>query len=242
MRIGLIGYGKMGKTIESIIREEGKHEIGLIISEENLHEFTVENLQKIDVAIEFTQPNSAVSNIMKCFEANIPVVVGTTAWHEHLPKVKAYCEANNQTILPSSNFSIGVNIFFEINRKLAEIMYANPAYSASLTEIHHTEKKDAPSGTAVTLAHDLVDKLHLSGWELVNQVPAESTGKLPIVALREPDVPGTHSILYESDIDQIEIIHTAKSRRGFAFGAIRAAEFIFGKKGFFEMKDVLNFK
>lgn len=241
MRIGLIGYGKMGKTIESIIQEEGKHEIGLIISEDNLHEFTVENLQKIDVAIEFTQPNSAVQNIMKCFEANIPVVVGTTAWQEHLPKVKAFCAENNQTLLTSSNFSIGVNIFFEINRKLAQIMHQNPAYVPSMTEIHHTEKKDAPSGTAVTLALDLVDQLHLNGWSLVDELNNREKGTLPIIALREPNVPGTHSILYESDVDQIEIIHTAKSRRGFAAGAIRAAEFIYGKKGFFEMKDVLNF-
>ncbi len=243
MKFALIGYGKMGKTIEQVILEQNPaDEVVLKISEENIAEFTVENLRRADVAIEFTQPDSAVSNIYKCFEAGVPVVVGTTAWLHQLPEVKKKREELNGTLFFSPNFSIGVNIFWEVNRRLAQLMNAQPQYSVSMEEIHHTEKKDAPSGTAVKTAEVMLEELKsYSGWALVepSAVNRHPPTELPIIAKREPNVPGTHIVTYTSSVDFIEIKHEAKSRRGFAEGAVLAARWLVGKKGVFEMKDLL---
>jgi len=238
MKIALIGYGKMGKEIEKVILEQEKDEIVLKIGDKNLHEFTVENLKKADVAIEFTQPEAAVENIYKCFEAGVPVVVGTTAWLSKLSEVKDECAAKNGTLFFSPNYSIGVNIFWEVNRRLAQLMNNQPQYEVSMEEIHHTEKKDAPSGTAVKTAEVIFEDLkRKTKWELDSVSQPES---LLIVAKREPDVPGTHTVTYTSSVDYLEIKHEAKSRRGFAEGAVMAARFVVGKKGVFEMKDLLS--
>jgi 4-hydroxy-tetrahydrodipicolinate reductase len=239
LKIALIGYGKMGKAIEEIIIAEGKHDISLKITEENKAEFTVENLQKLDVAIDFTQPEAAYDNVMKCFEANIPIVVGTTAWEQGFQKAKQIALNTDQALFTAPNFSIGVNLFFKLNRQLAQLMSPYTDYQASMSEIHHTEKKDAPSGTAVKLALDIIEDSSLSfdTWHLGTDKKMNS---IPIEAIREPDVPGTHHVRYSSDIDYIEITHEAKGRKGFALGAVRAAEFLVGKKGVFSMEDLIG--
>lgn len=238
MNIALIGYGKMGKEIEKIILDEGHHTVVLKISEDNPEDFTIDNLKKADVAIEFTQPHAALNNVLKCFEANLPVVVGTTSWQEGLEKAKKIALETSQSLFVSPNYSIGVNLFFELNKKLYDMMHSYDEYAMKMIEIHHTEKKDAPSGTAIKLAQDLIDlKSKFNQWEL-NQ--ASSNDSIQIDALREEHVPGTHIVAYSNDIDSIEIKHTAKSRRGFAMGAVRAAEFLVGKKGFYTMRDLLN--
>ena len=236
MKIALIGYGKMGKEIEQVILEEGKHQVVLKIGEKNIDEFTIENLKKVDVAIDFTQPEAALDNVKKCFEANLPVVVGTTAWD--VDTAKALCIEKNQTLFTSPNFSIGVNLFFNLNKQLALLMASHKEYHLSMTEIHHLQKKDAPSGTAVKLANDIIalHQSHLT-WSLSQ---SELPNNIEIEALREEGVPGTHHVKYESDIDFIQITHEAKGRKGFAVGAVRAAEFIYGKKGSFEMADLLK--
>lgn len=253
MKIALIGYGKMGKAIESIALGRG-HEITERIDLSLPGSFDSEGFKAADVAIEFTAPKVAYSNYMKCFERGKAVVSGTTGWLDKLPEVKAMCEGGKQTFFYSSNFSLGVNIFFELNRQLAKLMNRFDAYRPSMTETHHIHKLDAPSGTAITLAEGVVDGLdRLSGWELdrtiytagdkptviANEnIPAD---KLPITALREGEVPGTHTIRYESDADFIEITHCAKSRVGFAHGVVLAAEYTKGKRGFLGMKDMLGF-
>ena len=238
MNIALLGYGKMGKAIEEIAIQKGHHVV-LRIHDQNLEELTIENLQKADVAIEFTSPQSAVQNILLCFDAGVPVVCGTTGWLAQMDMVQQKCQEYNGTFLYASNFSIGVNIFFELNKKLAELMKNQLNYKVSLEEIHHTEKKDAPSGTAITLAEEIIRTLpQKNKWvNKMSDVPAE----LSIVSKRIDPAAGTHSVKYASDVDDIEIIHTAHNRKGFAAGAVLAAEFIFGKKGIFDMKDVLNF-
>lgn len=241
MKIALIGYGKMGKAIESIVLVEKKHEIVLKISKENKHDLTVENLKKADVAIEFTEPEAAYKNIQLCFEAKIPVVIGTTAWMDKVPEIQEQCLKHGNTCMVSSNYSIGVNLFFSLSRNLGLMMKNFPEYHASIREIHHIEKKDAPSGTAVTLANDLVSILEKNQWKLKDKNQPMDSDELSIESIREPNVPGTHSVIYSSMIDEIEIIHTAKSRAGFALGAIKAAEFIHNKKGFFTMHDLFNF-
>lgn len=237
MKIALIGYGKMGKEIEQIIVAEGKHEVVLKIGEENLHEFTVENLKNADVAIEFTEPNAAFSNVKKCFEANVPVVVGTTSWNTS----EAVDIATNEgkSLFVSPNYSIGVNLFFELNKKLNALMQPYPEYQLDMTEIHHTQKKDAPSGTAIKLAQDLIS-LSSNSFDAWALDTVTKSSEIAIKALREEHVPGTHIVNYQSDIDAIEIKHTAFSRKGFAVGAVRAAEFLYGKKGIFGMKDLLG--
>lgn len=248
MNFALIGYGKMGKAIEEVILQQktsqalfDTDEVTLKISEDNLHDFTVENLRKADVAIEFTQPGSAVSNIMKCFEAGVPVVVGTTAWLQHLDEVKKAAMAMNGGLFFSPNFSIGVNIFWEVNRRLAELMQQQLQYDISMVEIHHTEKKDAPSGTAVKTAEVILEYVkRVSGWQLLAGNGVSDTNSIPITALREPNVPGTHTVRYESEVDFIELKHEAKSRRGFAEGAVLAARWMKGRRGVFEMKDLLK--
>ena len=237
MKIALIGYGKMGKAIEQIAIANG-HEIILKISKENLQEFTIANLQQCDVAIEFTNPESAVSNIRICIDAAVPVVCGSTGWVNEEEKIKKYCEEKNGTLLFSSNFSIGVNIFFEINKKLAVLMNAQKSYDINIVETHHTAKLDAPSGTAITIAQQIManneNKQH---WVLGN---TENKNELSIESKRIDPAPGTHSVLYSSAIDDIEITHTAHSRAGFAAGALAAAVFIKDKKGVFSMADVLG--
>ncbi len=237
MKIALIGYGKMGQMIESLAIEKG-HEIVLKIHIDNTGEFTKENISVADVAIEFTGPHSAFDNVKKCLEFEVPVVSGSTGWNEKLTEARKICQDLGGCFLHASNFSIGVNIFFEINKLLAKLMSAQPAYTVSMKEVHHTQKKDAPSGTAVTLAEQVIEHIpSIKGW--VNQAAA-APGQLSIESLREDPAPGTHFVKYHSDVDDIEIIHTAHSREGFALGAILAAEYISNKKGIFSMKDVLN--
>ena len=238
MRIALIGYGKMGKAIEHIALAKG-HEIVLKIDLDNGHEMTHENLAKADVAIEFTGPSSAAANLMKCAEAGIRVVCGSTGWLEKLDMVSAAFLKKDSAFLYSSNFSIGVNIFFELNKKLAGLMASHSEYEVEMLEIHHTQKKDAPSGTAITLAEQVMSAIPtLKSW--VNHT-SDKSDELPIISKRMDPAPGTHEVRYHSSIDDIEIIHTAHNREGFAGGAVLAAEFILAKKGIFSMTDVLGF-
>lgn len=237
MRIALIGYGKMGQLIEEIALEKG-HTITLRITEENITDFTAANLADTDVAIEFTAPHAAYENVKKCIDFGVPVVCGSTGWNAQLPEIKAYCQAKGGAFLHSSNFSIGVNIFFEVNSLLAKLMAKQPSYEVTVKEIHHTQKKDAPSGTAVTLAEQILQHItRKQNW--VNTAEA-SPNELPIISERIDPAPGTHHVKYSSAIDDIEIIHTAHNRKGFASGAVLAAEFLKDKKGVFSMKDVLT--
>lgn len=237
INIALIGYGKMGKAIEAIALEKG-HTIALKITAENTHELTEENLQKCQVAIEFTGPHSAVQNIKTCINAGVPVVCGSTGWLEHWDAVKNYCDQKNGGLLYASNFSIGVNIFFEVNKKLAALMSAHADYKVEVEEIHHTEKKDAPSGTAITIAEQILQHYPSKNKWVNNEIP--STDAINIVSKRIDPAPGTHHVRYQSSIDDIEIIHTAHNRQGFAGGAVLAAEFMVGKTGIYSMKDVLG--
>jgi len=237
--IALIGYGKMGRAIEKIALGRG-HRIGLKIDLENGSELTAENLSKNDVAIEFTGPSSAPGNLRKCLAAGIPVVCGSTGWLKEFDSVKSAFEKKGTAFLYASNFSIGVNIFFELNKKLAELMGSHPEYKASLREIHHTQKKDAPSGTAITLAEQVMERIpSLKTW--VNE-PAHAATELSIISERIDPAPGIHEVVYSSAIDDLEIRHTAHNREGFAGGAVLAAEYIYNKKGVFTMKDVLGFE
>ncbi len=238
MNIALLGYGKMGKAIEEIALQKG-HNIVMRITDQNLNELNKENLQKADVAIEFTSPQSVVTNIMLCFGAAIPVVCGTTGWLSQMKTVKEKCKEKNGTFLYASNFSIGVNIFFELNKKLAQFMNLHDNYNVSIEEVHHTEKKDAPSGTAITLAEEIIDISSLKNKWINNT--SQNADELSIISKRINNTPGTHSVKYTSDVEDIEIIHTAHNRTGFAAGAVLAAEFIHDKKGIYNMKDVLNF-
>ena len=239
MKIALIGYGKMGQTIERIAESRG-HEIVLRISLDNLSDFTTEKLQQADVAIDFTQPEVAVQNIRKCFEAKVPVVCGTTGWYTDFEAIKKECSETNSSLFYATNFSVGVQIFMEINRRLAELMNRQTDYNIAVEEIHHTQKLDAPSGTAITLVEDVIAKIdRKNGWILSNE-NTHDDHQIPITAKREEKVPGTHEISYSSSIDTIEIKHTAHSREGFAMGAVLAAEFLLGKKGIFTMNDLLQ--
>ena len=237
MKIALIGYGKMGKEIEKIALERG-HEIALKIDVDNQKDLTVENLKKCDVAIEFTIPASAVSNYLTCFEAGTPVVSGTTGWLDHKEEVYAKCTEAGGTFFYGSNFSVGVNLFFELNRKLAELMAPREEYGVEMTEVHHTQKLDAPSGTAISLADDILEILPTKNKWVNDQEAAQD--EINIKSERIGQVPGIHTIRYESDVDFIEITHSAKSRQGFAFGAVLAAEFCLQNKGILTMKDLLK--
>jgi 4-hydroxy-tetrahydrodipicolinate reductase len=238
MNIALIGYGKMGKEIEQIALERG-HKVPLIIDINNQNEFSIENLKKIDTAIEFTKPETAINNIRKCFEASTPVVCGTTGWLEHFETIKEECTKGGKTFFYSSNYSLGVNIFFKLNQFLSKIMNNLPQYEVSMEEVHHTQKLDAPSGTAITLANDIINNLdRKTKWQLDAQ---DSPEALKISAVRRGTVPGIHTIKYDSPVDYIEMTHSAYSRKGFALGAVIAAEFIAGKKGCFSMDDILKF-
>ncbi len=237
MKIALIGYGKMGKIIERIAIERG-HTIVSIIDIDNLTDFESDNFKSADVAIEFTAPHVAVGNIRKSFAAGVPIVCGTTGWTEHLPEIKKEIDLNGYGLFWSSNYSIGVNIFMSVNRHLARIMNKFSEYNVEMTEIHHTQKLDAPSGTAITLAEGIIDNLdRKTNWSK----ELESTpNDLAIKSIREGQVPGTHTIVYDSPVDTITIAHEAKSREGFALGAVVAAEFLAGKKGFYDMKDLMK--
>jgi 4-hydroxy-tetrahydrodipicolinate reductase len=237
MNIALIGYGKMGKAIEEIALGKG-HEIVLKIDMDNAADLNKENISKADVAIEFTGPHSAFDNVMKCIELGIPVVCGSTGWLDKWNEAKQYCEQQNGTLIYASNYSIGVNLFFELNTRLAMLMKDYPSYDVSMEEIHHTQKKDAPSGTAITLAEQILQN-HPSKKQWVNEATGNDA-ELAIISERIDPAPGTHKIKYSSPVDDIEIIHTAHNRIGFAGGAVLAAEFAAGKKGIFGMKDVLG--
>jgi 4-hydroxy-tetrahydrodipicolinate reductase len=236
MKIALIGYGKMGKTIEQIAKDRG-HEIVSIIDVDNLQDFESEAFKSADVAIEFTRPDVALGNVRKCFAARVPVVVGTTGWN--LNDVKEELEANGNTLFWASNFSLGVNIFAAVNRYLAKIMNGFPEYNVAMEEVHHIHKLDAPSGTAITLAEDILKNLdRKQAW---TKEAENSASDLAIKSIREGEVPGIHTITYDSPVDSITITHDAKSRAGFALGAVVAAEFTAGKKGLLGMCDMLKF-
>jgi 4-hydroxy-tetrahydrodipicolinate reductase len=236
MNIALLGYGKMGREIESVAVERG-HQISLKVTDEN-SDYTREALADSDVAIEFSIPAAAVENIRKSFAANVPVVVGTTGWYDQYETIKQDCLAGNNALLTATNFSIGVNIFFEINEKLATLMNQQKQYETKVDEIHHTQKLDAPSGTAITIAEGIIEGLD-SKESWVNAASNQSE-ELEIHSFREENVPGTHTVTYQSLVDEIEIKHTARSRKGFALGAVMAAEWIATQSGVFTMKDMLK--
>lgn len=233
MKIALLGYGKMGKVIERIALERG-HEIVLRKGSSDSYE----GLKNADVAIDFSVPDSAVNNISTCLENGIPVVSGTTGWLEDYHKMVNLCKEKNAAFIYGSNFSLGVNLFFELNDYLAKMMSKFNQYNVSMEEIHHTQKLDKPSGTAISLANSIINHTDKNNWSIENP----NSDDLFIDVKRQDNVPGTHSIFYQSEVDTIEIKHTAHSRDGFAFGAVIAAEWILGKKGVFTMKDVLDLK
>jgi 4-hydroxy-tetrahydrodipicolinate reductase len=237
MKIALIGYGKMGKAIEEVAVQRG-HTIVLKIDENNLADFTKENIAAANVAIEFTGPHSALENIKKTISFDIPLISGSTGWIEKMDEVNKLVTEKNGSFLYASNFSVGVNIFFEVNKKLAALMAPHKEYEVILEEIHHTQKKDAPSGTAITLAEQVLEEVkRKKQW--VNEL-SDNPEDLEIISQREDPAPGTHSVRYSSAIDTIEIIHTAHNRKGFALGAVLAAEYVHDKKGIFSMKEVLG--
>lgn len=250
MKIAIIGYGKMGRMIESTALEKG-HEIGSCIDIDNQELLAPESLSKHDVAIEFTRPDTAFDNISRCLDAGIPVVSGTTGWSEGLDQLVERCRKENGAFLYASNFSLGVNILFHLNRQLAGIMNRYPVYDVSMKEIHHTQKLDAPSGTAHTLAADILEAVGRKNEWALQGTSDTGEGDIPgsgnagetlwIEAVREGAVPGIHEIHWESEFDSLSIRHSAKDRRGFVNGAILAAEFLHDKKGFYTMKEVLDF-
>ena len=247
MKIALLGYGKMGKIIEKIALDR-KHEIVLKIDYNNLDELTVENLQKADVAIEFSTPDTVLGNITKCFEAGTPIVVGTTGWYGQLQQIKDDCLKNNNALLYATNFSVGVNIFFHVNKILAKLMNDYPYYDVQVEEIHHTQKLDSPSGTAMTIAEGIIDNLdNKTEWVNVleesegNSIDTVKNNQILIESLRIDSVPGTHTVIYDSEVDMIEFRHTAHNRNGFALGAVLASEWLHNKKGFFTVADMFNF-
>lgn len=237
MRIAIIGYGKMGHMIEEVTLQRG-HEIVLKINIENTEDFTKENCSHADIAIEFTGPSTAYDNVKKCIDLGLPVVSGSTGWNTKLNEIKEYCHQKGGSFLHTSNFSIGVNIFFEVNKLLAKLMSSHPEYDVTLKEIHHTAKLDAPSGTAVSLAEQVLANVPRKiNW--VNH-EAKKHEELAIISERIDPAAGTHFVKYTSEIDDIEIIHTAHNRKGFALGAVLAAEYISDKKGIFSMQEVLG--
>lgn len=238
MKIALIGYGKMGKIIERIALERG-HEIVSIIDIQNPNDFTSDAFKSAQVAIEFSAPQVALDNIRKAFAVDVPVVSGTTGWTEALPELKKEIELNGNTLFWASNYSLGVSIFAAVNKYLAKIMNRFDNYNVEMTEVHHIQKLDAPSGTAITLAEGVIDNIDRKhSWVKEEQT---NTDELAIKSIRRGQVPGIHTIRYESDVDSIEITHDAKSRDGFALGAVVAAEFTAGKKGFLSMDDMMRF-
>lgn len=240
MKIAILGYGKMGKIIDELATAQG-HQIVIKIDTHSKHLLTPAYLKYIgaDVAIEFSRPESAFDNITTCFMAGVPVVSGTTAWLDRYEEACQICKEQKGAFLYASNFSLGVNIFFSINQKLAALMQGHADYSAKMLEIHHTEKLDAPSGTAITLAEGIMaENPKLNQWNLGMEANEETS--IPIEAQRLPKVPGTHVVTYSSEVDKIEIKHEAKSRKGFALGAIAAAKWLVGKEGVYSMQDLIN--
>lgn len=235
MKIALLGYGKMGKEIEAIAIQRN-HTIILKVDETNSSAITKENLQSADVAIEFSTPHTVISNINRCFDAQLPVVVGTTGWYDAFKEIEGECKQKNATLFHATNFSLGVNLFMKVNSYLAELMNRYPNYEVSMEEIHHIHKLDKPSGTAITLANQVIEKIERKkDWSITTTTPET----LFINDVREGEVPGTHIIKYTSPIDDIEIMHKAHNRKGFALGAVIAAEYIYGKKGIFTMNDLI---
>lgn len=245
MKIVLFGYGKMGKLIEQFALQRG-HEIHLIVDENNRSNLTVSDLSGADMAVDFSIPEGAISNISLCFEAGLPIVVGTTGWYDHLDDIRQSCEYGNNSMLYGSNFSVGVNVLFHINKLLAKAMAPHGSYDAQVEEIHHIQKLDAPSGTAITLAQGILDN-HSTKKTWINNVIGDGAEKIPakdqllIESHRLDDVPGTHTVVYSSDIDQIELKHVAHNRKGFAYGAVLAAEWLLGKTGFYEVGEMFDF-
>lgn len=236
MKIAIIGYGRMGKEIEAMSIELG-HEVICKIDNEEDWKNQAALLQQSDIAIEFSLAETAVNNILRCFEKGLAVVSGTTGWNDSLDRIKEACLDEGNAFLYASNFSIGMNITFEMNRKLAGFMQKHKGYKVMIEETHHTLKKDAPSGTAITLANEILDQNQdLTKW---GKGTTDREEELPIISYREDTVPGTHLVRYDSEIDSIELKHTAHSRKGFAFGAISAATWLHGRKGFFSMRDML---
>ena len=245
MKIAILGYGKMGRIIEQFATERG-HEIVLKINIDNTEDLTLANLGKADVAIDFSTPDSALSNIELCFDAGVPVVVGTTGWYGHLQMVKNTCEQGNNTLLYASNFSVGVNVFFFVNKVLAKIMNRYPQYEVQVEEIHHTQKLDSPSGTAMTISEGILSELDRKN-EWVNELIGSGEefivkpDQLLIESHRIEDVPGTHTVIYSSEVDDIEFKHKAHNRAGFALGAVLAAEWLEDKTGFYNITDMFDF-
>jgi 4-hydroxy-tetrahydrodipicolinate reductase len=239
MNIALIGYGKMGKAIEDVALRRG-HTITCKISSSNLQDFNPRVLQWADVAIEFSTPESAYNNLRQCMEIGVPVISGTTGWLNKKTEIEQLCIEKQGTFLYASNFSIGVNIFFELNKLLAQMMNKYEVYDVDIQEIHHTAKLDKPSGTAITVANDIIERLERKKVWTISKPENPFTRDLYIESRREDPAPGTHIVTYRSEIDDVEITHTAHSRLGFAKGAVLAAEWILGKKGVFSMKDVLE--
>jgi len=238
MKIVLLGYGKMGKEIEKIALSR-KHEIVLKVDENNHHSVTKEKLAAADVAIEFSTPHTVEQNICKCFDAGLPIVVGTTGWYNNFDKIKEDCKKKDSTLFHATNFSIGVNLFFKVNKYLAELMNNYPDYDVSMEEIHHIHKLDKPSGTAITLANQVIGRLNRKTNWSIDPAAKEDDSTLFIEDKREGEVPGTHIIKYTSPIDDIEIMHKAHNRKGFALGAVMAAEFVHNKKGIYTMEDLI---
>ncbi len=245
MKIALLGYGKMGRIIEQFAIDRG-HEVVLKIDEFNLDQMTSENLREADVAIDFTTPDTVLRNIEACFNVDTPIIVGTTGWYGSLQEVKDKCENGNNSLLYASNFSVGVNVFFFVNKVLSKIMNRYPQYEVQVEEIHHTQKLDAPSGTAMTIAEGVIEGLERKS-EWVNELMGDHNEIVPkpeqllIESHRIENVPGTHTVIYSSEVDDIEFKHTAHSRAGFALGAVLAAEWLEGKKGFYSVKDMFDF-
>ena len=237
MNVAIIGYGKMGHEIEQVLLSRG-HSVALIIDQDNAHDLCAEKLAGVDVAIEFTTPTTAYSNVRTCIECGTPVVSGTTGWHDKLEELQALCRERGSSMIWSSNYSLGVNITFRLNRYLAELMNRFEGYNVAIEEIHHTQKKDAPSGTAISLANDILERVERKQrW--LNE-PTEEADTIEITSLREGAVPGTHTVTYESADDKIEIKHTLFSRRALALGAVVAAEFVATRKGVFTIDDLFE--
>ena len=237
MNIALIGYGKMGKEIEQIAISRG-HTIVLKVDVSNASSYSIDELRKADVAIEFSTPEAVINNIYKCFDANVPAIVGTTGWLDQLEAIKKNCSDKNQTLFYTSNYSIGVNLFFKVNEYLAKLMNTNPDYRVSMEEIHHVHKLDAPSGTAISLANQIIEN-NTQKQKWVNAI-SDTKNELEIISKRVDEVPGTHTVTYSSAVDEISITHIAHNRKGFALGAVIAAEWVKDKKGIFGMNDLLN--
>lgn len=253
MKVAIIGYGKMGREIERILIERG-HTVSLIIDEANAADLNEQNLKEIDVALEFTTPATAYNNIRRCVESATPVVSGTTGWTERLDELKALCEQTGGALFYASNYSLGVNMMFRLNRRLAELMNHHPQYDVTIEEVHHIHKKDAPSGTAITLAEGILDELdRKAGWENPTVVEFDAEGEpivhsmgeaapenIAITSVREGETPGIHTVTYDSEDDLLQLTHIIKNRRTLAMGAVIAAEFLCGKRGCYSMDDLLQ--